>query len=302
MSLLLRIPILYLLKKKARKAVSFCGESKMNRTRTSLGIIGVGAMGSCILGGVVKAKVFPPQDIYIYDIDKDKTSILQKKYKVNVSCDNIELTKKARVMLLSVKPKEMGKLLSDIKEHLLGEKIIISIAAGIPISFIEKTLGEKISVIRAMPNIACQVKEGMCVLSGGSYAKKKDINLVQNIFAPLGEVWTVEEKYLDAVTALAGSGPAYFSVIIEALSDAGVKIGLPRENALFLATQTALGTAKMIKEEKIHPAILKDRVSSPGGTTIAGLSELENGKVRASIIKAVGAAYKRAKEISSLPQ
>lgn len=293
---------MYLLKKKVRKAVSFCGENKMNRTRTSLGIIGVGAMGSCILEGVVKAKIFPPKDIYIYDIDKCKVIFLQKKYKVNVSKDNVELTKKAKVILLSVKPKEIVKLLFCIKEHLTGEKIIISIAAGIPISLIEKTLEKKISVIRVMPNIACQIKEGMCALSGGRCAKEKDINLVQNIFAPLGEVWITEEKYLDAVTALAGSGPAYISVIIEAMTEAGVKIGLTREIALFLAAQTALGTAKMIKEEKIHPAILKDRVSSPGGTTIAGLKELEDGKVRASIIKAVGAAYKRAKEISSLPQ
>lgn len=275
----------------------------MNRTQTKvLGIIGVGVMGSCILEAVVKAKTFPTKDIYIYDIDKIKTSFLQKKYKINVSKNNIELIKKAKVILIAVKPKEVEKLLSDIKEYLTKEKIIISIAAGIPLGLIEKTLERKIPIIRAMPNIACQVEEGMCALSGGSYAKEEDINLVQNIFAPLGEIWTGEEKYLNAVTALAGSGPAYFSIIIEALSDAGVKIGLTRETALFLATQTALGTAKMIKEKKIHPAILKDLVSSPGGTTIAGLSELEDGKVRASIIKAVGAAYKRAKEISSLPQ
>lgn len=263
-----------------------------------IGIIGIGQMGEAILKGIATCKKFNKEDIFIFDIDKEKLKNAQKRYKVSSAQNISEIVEKANLIIIAVKPKDVEKVLEEIKVN-YNKNVLVSVAAGISTEFIESKFKFKVPVIRVMPNILCMIKEGISSICAGKYAQEKDVLDIVEVFSSIGETIIIDEKNIDAITALSGSGPAYISLIIEALSDAGVKVGLNRSLSLSLAVQTTLGTAKLIKEEKIHPTILKEMVTSPGGTTAAGLLELENGKTKAVIIKAVESAYKRAKEISS---
>ena len=210
---------------------------------------------------------------------------------------NVEAAREADIVILSVKPQVIERVLVEITSVVDDRKLVISIAAGIVISRIEKALKDGAHVVRVMPNTPALVLAGAAAIAGGKNATSNDLALAQSIFNSVGRAVIVEEKLMDAVTGLSGSGPAYVFMIIDALSDAGVKAGLPRQLALELAAQTVYGAAKMVLETKEHPGKLRDMVTSPGGTTIEGLHALEKGKLRATLINAVEAATARSREL-----
>ena len=216
---------------------------------------------------------------------------------MGVTEDNRKAVKGADIVILAVKPQDMGTVLSELSPVIDNKKVVISIAAGITTGFIEGHLREGVRVIRAMPNTPALIGEGAAALACGKKGSEKDREMAGLIFSALGITVFVKEELMDAVTGLSGSGPAYGFVIIEALTDAGVRMGLSRDISLKLAAQTILGAAKLCLKGDKHPAELKDMVTSPGGTTIAGLKALEEGKIRATLMAAVEAAALRSKEL-----
>lgn len=227
----------------------------------------------------------------------ERLSALQQDYGIEVIHDNAAAARKAEVVVLAVKPQVLDKLLTQIAPAIDPRKLVISIAAGVPIAAIERRLGAGTRIVRAMPNTPALVGLGATAIAPGEHATPEDLALATQLFQAVGTCTEVEEVLLDAVTGLSGSGPAYVFLIIEALSDAGVKVGLPRYTALALAAQTVLGSAKLLQETKAHPGHLKDQVTSPGGTAIVGLHTLEAGGLRTTLIDAVEAATRRAREL-----
>lgn len=254
-------------------------------------------MAEALVSGILKAQLAPPANISATDISASRLEHFQKSFQIHVGSDNAEEAKRADVILLCVKPQVMDAVLSEIKGKLSQEQVLISVAAGYPLERIKKYIGEHISLVRAMPNTPAVIKEGVTALAGSSGLRTQHLQLAQSIFESVGKVVIVEESLMDAVTGLSGSGPAYVYLMIEALTDGGVRVGLPRAVAGILAAQTVLGAARMVLETGEHPALLKDRVTSPGGTTIAGLQQLEAGGLRASLMAAVEAATKRSSEL-----
>jgi pyrroline-5-carboxylate reductase len=260
----------------------------------TIGIIGYGNMGSAIVGGLVKTPGIMPSDIHVFDIDREKTDSAHKDgYFVNSSVT--ELGEAARLVIIAAKPKDVPAILAELR-GIYTIETVLSIAAGISIDSMEEILGET-PVVRAMPNAPCMIGAGAIAISGGTYALVEHIEKVKTLLSSVGVVVEVPESLMDAVTGLSGSGPAFVAVMIEALSDGGVKMGLPRQTALMLAAQTVFGTAKMILKNNIHPAKLRDMVSSPAGTTIEGIAALENGAFRGTVINAVEAAALRSQEL-----
>ncbi len=260
---------------------------------TKLGFIGAGAMGGAIIRGLL-ARAVAREDLIYYDPDPARRKQMDK-LGVKAASDLAEVMQ-AQVVVLAVKPQVMNAVLESIREYAGRGNLIISIAAGVTLKTLEAALSES-RVIRCMPNTPTLVGAGMAALAPGSRASQEDAALALEIFAAVGRAVVVEERLMDAVTGLSGSGPAYVAVFIEALSDGGVKMGLPRPLALLLATQTVIGAARLCLEEKIHPGVLKDMVTSPGGTTITGLHILEDGRFRGLIMSAVEAATLRAREL-----
>jgi pyrroline-5-carboxylate reductase len=261
-----------------------------------LGIIGFGNMGSAIVKGLINANIFMPSDIHVVDIDEEK--LASAKADGHFTHSSVEeLGELSNTIMVAVKPKDVPGVLQELR-NISDDTLIISIAAGVPIREIEAVLGQK-PVIRVMPNTPCMVGAGVSVISRGSKATDADFEKARTILSSVGFVSEAPESLMDAVTGLSGSGPAYMALMIDALSDGGVKMGLPRNTALKLAVQTMFGTAKMILEKGIHPARLRDMVASPGGTTIEGISALEAGGFRAALIKAVEMASLKSKELSS---
>jgi pyrroline-5-carboxylate reductase len=258
---------------------------------------GGGNMAEALIKGLIAAGTAKPEQILVTDISSDRLEHLRKTYGIIVQKGNLDAAREAGIILLSVKPQVIEKVLGEIAPAIDGKKLVISIAAGIAIAKIEKVLKDGSRVVRVMPNTPALVLAGAAALAGGKNATADDLALVQSIFNSVGRSVVVDEKLMDAVTGLSGSGPAYVFMIIDALSDAGVKAGLPRQLALELAAQTVYGAAKMVLETKEHPAKLRDMVTSPGGTTIEGLHALEKGKLRATIMNAVEAATARSKEL-----
>ena len=264
-----------------------------------LGIIGAGKMGAALVRGILKAKIYNKNEIIISDIDSDKLHSLKNEHGVKITKDNKELSKSSEITIFAVKPGDIKALLNEIKNHTSKKKIYISIAAGIKTSFIEKMSGKELKIARVMPNKAAIVQEGAFGIYFNKYIDNRDKDVVQDIFGSLGEVAIVDdENLIDAVTGLSGSGPAFVAIFSEALADAGVKMGLHRDVASKLSFQTILGTAKLMLETNIHPSKLKDMVSSPGGTTITGIHELEKKGFRDAVISAVEASTKKSKELS----
>ena len=263
-----------------------------------IAVIGGGKMGAIIAQGLISREIISAKDITVTDIDAERRKILSSTMGLQVSDKNRETVKSADIILLAVKPQNMAQTLKEIAPAVNKSKTVISIAAGITASFIESNLAKGIRVIRVMPNTPALVSAGATAVAKGANATDEDIKLSRTIFDAVGITVEVDEKLMDAVTGLSGSGPAYFFVIIEALSDAGVLMGLPRNLALQLAAQTMLGAATLCLQEGNHPAQLKDMVTSPGGTTAAGLQALEEGKIRATLIAAVEAATKRSQELA----
>jgi pyrroline-5-carboxylate reductase len=258
---------------------------------------GGGNMAEALIKGLIAAGTAKPEQILVTDISSDRLEHLRKTYGIIVQKGNLDAAREAGIILLSVKPQVIEKVLGEIAPAIDGKKLVISIAAGIAIAKIEKVLKDGSRVVRVMPNTPALVLAGAAALAGGKNATADDLALVQSIFNSVGRSVVVDEKLMDAVTGLSGSGPAYVFMIIDALSDAGVKAGLPRQLALELAAQTVYGAAKMVLETKEHPAKLRDMVTSPGGTTIEGLHALEKGRLRATIMNAVEAATARSKEL-----
>ena len=264
-----------------------------------IAVIGGGKMGGVIIGGLVSRKLAAAADVTVADKIKECLKALKETHGVGVTEDNKKAAKKADVVVLAVKPQDMAGVLQEIAPAIDNKKLLVSIAAGIPTGFIEGHLRDGIRVIRVMPNAPALIGEGVAALACGKNASEKDLEMARFIFNALGITVVVKEELMDAVTGLSGSGPAYGFVIIEALTDAGVRMGLSRDVALKLSAQTMLGAAKLCLQGDRHPAELKDMVTSPGGTTIAGLKALEEGKIRATLMAAVEAATLRSKELGS---
>jgi len=217
---------------------------------------------------------------------------------VGTTTDNVEVVKKSDIVIYAIKPQIMAGVLKETADHLNMDKLIISVAAGVPLAAIESMLDKDLRLIRVMPNVPVAVREGATAVAAGGHADERDVQLALAIFNSVGKSIFLKENYLmDAITGLSGSGPAYIFMIVDALADAGVKMGLYREDALLLASQTILGAAKLLQETGAHPGQLKDSVTSPGGTAIAGLHTLEKGGLRTTLINAVEAATNRSKEL-----
>ncbi len=266
-----------------------------------IGIIGSGNMGEALISGLIHSKSSVPGNILCSDKRKEILKTMQDKYGVVTFKSNREVVREAEIIIYAVKPQIMASVLKETADSLDMSKLIISVAAGVPLTAIESCLGKELRLIRAMPNIAASVREGATAVTAGPHAKKSDIRIAKAIFDSVGKCVFLEENVLmDAITGLSGSGPAYIFVIVDALADAGVKMGLSRSDAILLASQTVLGAAKLLMESGEHPGRLKDRVTSPGGTAIAGLHTLEKGGLRTTLINAVEAATQRSKELGEM--
>ncbi len=265
--------------------------------RRSIAIIGGGYMGEAIIRGLVVSKFSTPGDIVLFDIDPERRQFLQKEYGVKVAASGRAAAAAATLILLAVKPNDMAKAMEEIAEAVAPGKLTVCVAAGVSTSFIENFLDGQPRVVRVMPNAPALIGKGAAAVCGGRFAKPEDEAFVMEMFESMGRVVKVEEKQMDAVTGLSGSGPAFAMVITEALADGGVKMGLPRDVALKLAAQTLLGAAEMVLQLEEHPASLRDRVTSPGGTTIAGLHAMEVGGIRGALMAAVEAATRRSQEL-----
>jgi pyrroline-5-carboxylate reductase len=262
-----------------------------------IGFIGIGNMGEALLRGIIVSKLIAPNLIYASDVDTKKLGKLSDELSINTLEDNPKLVEICDVILLALKPDIVKVVLPQISDSFSYPKWIISIAAGISTAIIEAFLSSETPVVRVMPNTPAMVSEGMSAICAGSHANDDHLSKAKLIFSAVGKAIIIQEKLMDAVTALSGSGPAYVFLIIEALTDAGVQLGLSRSDASLMATQTVLGSSKMVLETNEHPAILKNRVTSPGGTTAAGLYELEKNGIRSAIIDAVIAAANRSKQL-----
>ncbi|KAI5056738.1 hypothetical protein GOP47_0028556 [Adiantum capillus-veneris] len=262
----------------------------------AVGFIGAGQMAEAIARGLDHVRVLPASRMFAADVSANRCHIF-KTIGACVCESNAEVVQKANVVILAVKPQVVEKVLVDLRPYFTKDKLLVSIAAGVTIQNLQKWAGE-VRVVRVMPNTPCLVGEAAAVMSLGDQATQQDMLLVKVLFEAVGSIHVAEEKLLNAVTGLSGSGPAYVYLAIEAMADGGVAAGLPRDLALALASQTVLGAAKMVLETKKHPGQLKDEVTSPAGTTIAGIRALEKAGFRAALIDAVVAAAKRGEELS----
>jgi len=262
----------------------------------TIGFIGGGNMAEALIRGLL-ATGMPPERISVAEPVESRKSFLADRYNVAATADNMVVAENCGIVVLAIKPQLAATVLAQLCDVICSETLIISIMAGVSCATIEDALKGAIRVIRVMPNTPALVMAGASALCRGSNASEDDLNLAEAIFAQVGTTCRVDEKLLDAVTGLSGSGPAYVLAFLEALADGGVKNGLPREAALKLAAQTMLGTTRLYLETGEHPAVLRDMVTSPGGTTIAGLHALEKGSFRGVVINAVDAAVARSKEL-----
>ncbi len=266
-----------------------------------IGFIGTGKMGEALIKGLLYARLVSPENIFASDVDSAKLQLLEKEYRISICRDNCTAVVNSDVIIIAVKPAIVPEVLAEIKNS-IKKQLIISIAAGVTIETYENTLPRGTKVVRVMPNIAAIVKEAASAISPGSAASKDDMAIATAIFNAIGRTVTLPEHLMDAVTGLSGSGPAYIFTIIEALADGGVHEGLERKTAKLLAAQTVLGAAKMVLEDGIHTAELKDMVTSPGGTTSRGLRVMEERGVRIAMMDAVIAASERSKELGKKPE
>ena len=262
-----------------------------------LGIIGVGNMGEAIVKGILNKGILKSDEIIIYDKIGEKTKNISDKYGVGIANSNNLLTKLSEIIILAVKPQDLEKTINEIRENLTEDKILISILAGVSSQKIKNLINKNISVVRVMPNTPALIGEGAIAVSFEKNINYEKKEYIKSLLSALGKVYEVEEKLMDVITGLSGSGPAYVFTFIDALAQGGVKKGLPYQLALDLAIQTVLGSAKLLQETNEHPMILRDKVSSPAGTTIYGLHSLEKNNFRNAVISAVEEATERSKEL-----
>jgi pyrroline-5-carboxylate reductase len=265
-------------------------------TDKKLGFIGAGNMGEALVKGLIATKAAAPAQIVVSARRRERIQEMEKLYGVR-SGTNPEVARQCDVIVLAVKPQILDQVLREISGDVSREKLIVSVAAGVPIAAIERRLRPPMRIVRAMPNTPATVAAGATAMALGEHATDADLATAKTIFDSVGLTVVLEESQLDAVTGLSGSGPAYLFLIIEALADAGVKVGLSRRASMQLAAQTVLGSAKLLIESGQHPGMLKDGVTSPGGTAIAGLHTLEAGGLRNVLMNAVEAATRRSREL-----
>ncbi len=264
-----------------------------------LGVIGGGVMGEALLSCLISSQMYAPDSILVADLSHERRQLLAEQYGIKTTHSNREVVTAAEVVILSVKPQVFDSVARDVSKVVRETPpLVISILAGVSIARLEAAMPGW-PVVRAMPNTPATVGCGMSALAVGNRSLEEHVVLAQQIFQTVGEVVQVAEPLLDGVTGLSGSGPAYVAIMIEALADGGVAAGLSRSTANLLALQTVLGTAQLLRKTGMHPAVLKDKVTSPGGTTISGIACLEELGMRSAIIEAVRAASSRSRELGN---
>ncbi len=264
-------------------------------TRT-IGFVGAGNMAEAMIRGLLRGNDFAPGQISASGPREERAAELRDRYDIEATTDN-KVPARKDIVVLSVKPQILSRVLDEVADTIRADALVISIAAGVPVATIQSRLASGTRVVRSMPNTPALVDAGATAIAGGEHARESDLADAKRIFDAVGLTVILEESALDAVTGLSGSGPAYVFLILEALSDAGVKVGLSRRTAQLLAAQTVLGSAKLLLETNEHPGRLKDMVTSPGGTAITGLHTLEHGGVRTTLMNAVEAATRRSREL-----
>lgn len=269
----------------------------MNKPKVA--IIGVGKMGEAIIAGLLKSGEYSSRDIQAVEVVESRRQYINQTYKVKCFSDAKKVVDFGDIVLIAVKPGIVGKVLEQIGQLMKRRKVLVSIAAGVTLEFMREFVPEEVPIVRVMPNIACSVREAMVTFCHTPNITEEELDKITNMLSQLGKVMQLDEKYLNLATGLVGSGPAYIYLIIDALADAGVRLGLPKDISITLAAQTTLGAAKMVVETGEHPVKLKDKVATPAGTTVEGLLELERGGLRATIISAVTKAAERAKGLMS---
>jgi pyrroline-5-carboxylate reductase len=268
------------------------------QSKLCIGFLGAGKMATALARGLVQARLVPAHRILASDLaEPARRTFTEAIPGARLADTNRELARQAAVLVLAVKPDQVEGALSEVQPLFTGRHLLVSIAAGVTLARLQAALGEQARIVRVMPNTPALVAAAACGYALGPTATPQDAKLVEQLLGAVGTVFQVKESLLDAVTGLSGSGPAYAFLMIEALSDGGVAVGLARETATRLAAQTLLGSARMVLETGLHPGLLKDMVTSPGGTTIEGLHELEKGGVRSALINAVRAATTKARKL-----
>ena len=262
-----------------------------------LAVIGVGKLGEALISGLLNKGYLPPSSIAGSVGHEPSIQRVKERLGIDVTLDNREVARNSDIIILAVKPQNMDRVLREIADDLQSDQLLISVAASVTTNFVQDRVGKNIPVVRAMPNTPSVINAGMTGMCAGLHASQFHCVEAESIFRCVGETVFVDESLMDGVTALSASGPAYLYVVIESLAEAGVKLGISRETSTLLASQTMLGAARMVLESKAHPALLKDMVTTPAGCTIDGLLELEEGKLRVTLIKAVVKAAERAREL-----
>jgi pyrroline-5-carboxylate reductase len=263
-----------------------------------LAVLGGGKMGEALVAGLLASGWRSADDIVVTGRREERLAEMAKKYGVEVTTDNSAAVAGANLVVLAVKPQDIEALLGEISAQVGSEQTILSVVAAIPTSFIEQHLSSSVPVVRAMPNTPSVVHEGMAGIAAGKHAEERHVALAREVLEHVGRVVVVAENYLDAVTAISGSGPAYFALLAEAMIEAGILLGLSREISTDLVVQTMLGSAKLLRDEKMHPVELREMVTSPGGTTIRAIRVLEQSGVRAAFLNAIQAAMERSQELA----
>jgi pyrroline-5-carboxylate reductase len=268
------------------------------QAKLTVGFLGAGKMATAMARGLVQAGVVEARNMVAGDVAAPARQAFAKAVRgARPAASNVEVARKASVLVLAVKPGQVAEVLEEIRPHFTSHHLLISIAAGVTLTRLETALGESARVVRVMPNTPALVGAAACGFAVGQATRQADVLLVKKMLSALGLAFQVKESLMDAVTGLSGSGPAYAFLMIEALSDGGVAAGLPRDVATQLAAQTLLGSARMVLETGLHPGSLKDMVTSPGGTTIEGLHELEKAGVRGALVNAVRAAADKSRKL-----
>jgi len=267
--------------------------------KVRVAVLGAGKMGGILVQAFLKENLFAADHIRATVSHTERALALSTQWGIDVSTNNVDAVRQSDLILLGVKPFQVPDLMAEIKPALTPAKTLVSFAASVKTRSIEEAAGIEVAVVRAMPNTPSALGAGVAALCRGRYVSDTQMDLAQRLFATVGRTVLVDEKHMDAVTGLSGSGPAYLYIIIEALAEAGVKVGLPRDIATQLAAQTAYGASKMVLETGYHPALLKDAVTTPAGCTIDGILELEEGGLRVTLIKAVMRATERAKQLAA---
>ena len=262
-------------------------------------ILGAGKIGESLLSGLLSGNGRRPDEIVVTGRRPERIAELSERYRVAGTLSNSEAVTGAALVVIAVKPQDFDALLGEIGGLLSPDQTVLSIAAAIPTSLIEQRVAPGVPVVRAMPNAPATVHEGIAGICAGAHAADEHVRLAEEALSHLGGVVTVAERYMDAVTAVSGSGPAYFALLAEAMIEAGILLGLSREVSTRLVVQTMLGTAKLLRDEEIHPVELRETVTSPGGTTIRAIRELERAGVRAAFLNAIQAAMERSRELAA---